>query len=137
MSDRRSCVGCIGMGACRAVALAAEPAGRSAVTGTPRRESHSGGGGATREGTLNKEMTMPDFAAEILVLDPVNVPRVTAALAAEGVTYVVDPDATDDYPTVFGMAVGTADNDLDVGGYLQCIVWELGGDVVQWHFGPP
>jgi hypothetical protein len=80
---------------------------------------------------------MPAFAAEILVLDPVNVPRVTAALADVGVTYTVDPDATGDYPTTFGMAVGTADDDFDVGGWLQCIVSELGADTVQWRFGLP
>jgi hypothetical protein len=50
---------------------------------------------------------MQRFAAEVLFLDPVDVPAATAALAAVGCKYTIDLDAIDPCgPTVFGMVVG-------------------------------
>jgi hypothetical protein len=78
------------------------------------------------------------FAAEVLILDPADVPRVQAALAAAGCTYVIDTDATADWPTVFGMAIGTTElKQDDIGSWLSDIVWPVGGDVVEWAYGEP
>jgi len=75
------------------------------------------------------------FEAEILFLDPIDVPRATEALAALGCEYKVDPDAIDDYglPTVWGRVTGATELDeLALGDWLSGIVDPLGGDVVEW-----
>jgi hypothetical protein len=78
------------------------------------------------------------FAAEVLIRDPVDVPRVREALAAAGCTYAIDADANGDPPTVFGMAIGTTElKQDDIGSWLLDIVWPVGGDVVEWSYGEP
>jgi hypothetical protein len=76
------------------------------------------------------------FEAEILFLDPADVPRAIEALAAAGCEFEVDHDAFDECgPTVFGWATGTTELDEnDIGDWLLAIVDPLGGDVVQWGF---
>ena len=82
-------------------------------------------------------MTRP-FAAEILIRDPADVPRVRAALADVGCTYVIDADANGDPPTTFGLAIGASTLDQgDIGDWLLDIVWPIGGDVVEWSYGEP
>jgi hypothetical protein len=78
------------------------------------------------------------FAAEILIRDPVDVPRVRKALATVGCTYVIDVDANGDPPTTFGMAIGTTElKQDDIGPWLSGIVWPVGGDVIEWGYGEP
>jgi hypothetical protein len=86
----------------------------------------------------NRRGSMKRFAAEALFLNPNDVPVAAAALAAAGCKFEIDPDATSDPPTVFGMITGTSElAEEDIGGSLQGIVWPLGGDVVEWSYGPP
>jgi hypothetical protein len=81
---------------------------------------------------------MRPFAAEVLIRDPANVPRVREALAAVGCIYVIDADANGDPPTTFGMATGTTElKQNDIGSWLLGIVWPVGGDVVEWSYGEP
>jgi hypothetical protein len=77
------------------------------------------------------------FAAEVLFLDPNDVPDAIAALAAVGCAFKGDYDAIDDYgPTVFGMVTGTTKlHEHDIGGWLLRIVDPFGGDVVEWSYG--
>jgi hypothetical protein len=78
------------------------------------------------------------FAAEVLIRDPADVPRVRAVLAAVGCSYVIDTDANGDPPTVFGMVVGSTELEQDdIGGWLLDIVWSVGGDCIEWSFGEP
>jgi hypothetical protein len=78
------------------------------------------------------------FAAEVLIRDPADVPRVRAALADIGCTYVIDADANGDPPTTFGMVIGTTElKQDDIGPWLSGIVWPVGGDVVEWGYGEP
>jgi hypothetical protein len=74
------------------------------------------------------------FEAEVLFLDPADVPRATEVLARYGCKYKVDPDAIDPHgPTVFGWVTGITELDeLDVGDWVLQIVRPLGGDVVEW-----
>jgi hypothetical protein len=82
---------------------------------------------------------MKRFAAEVLFLDPADVPRATKALGAVNCEFEIDPDAIDEYgPTVFGTIVGTTELDEgDIGGWLLEIVDPFGGDVVAWGYGSP
>jgi hypothetical protein len=82
---------------------------------------------------------MKRFAAEVLFLDPNDVPRATAALIAVDCEYEVDHDAIDPYgPTVFGMVTGTTElGEVEVGHWVGDIVGPLGGDVVEWRYGEP
>jgi len=83
-------------------------------------------------------MPREQFKAEILFLDPADVPRATEALAAVNCNYEVDPNAIDDYPTVFGMVIGETALALDeLSDWLMRIVEPLGGDVVEWNYGEP
>jgi len=78
------------------------------------------------------------FAAEILVRDIADLPRVRAALAAVGCSYEIDTDANGDPPTVFGMVTGTTELKQDaIGDWLLDIVWPVGGNVVEWSYGEP
>jgi len=79
------------------------------------------------------------FAAEVLFLDPNDVPRARKALAAVGCEYAIDPDAHDPYSAaVFGMVTGTTElAELEIGGWVSGIVGPLGGDVVEWGYGEP
>jgi hypothetical protein len=81
-------------------------------------------------------MRLKRFSAEVLFLDPDDVPDAIAALAAAGCEFEHNPDAIDDYgPTVFGMVTGTTR--LDSAGlrdWLMGIVDPLNGDVVEWGF---
>jgi hypothetical protein len=81
-------------------------------------------------------MTWNRFEAEILFLDPNNVPRAVEALAAADCEFEIDHDAIDPCgPTVFGMVTGTTElGENDIGDWLLAIVDPLGGDVVQWGF---
>src|SRR5262245_7211977 len=76
------------------------------------------------------------FEAEILFLDPNDVPRGVEALAAAGCEFEINHDAIDEHgPTVFGWATGTtALSESEIGDWLLAIVDPLGGDVVQWGF---
>jgi hypothetical protein len=82
---------------------------------------------------------MKRFAAEVLFLDPNDVPRATAALAAAGCDYAIDYDAIDPCgPTVFGMVTGATElAEGDIGQWLTDIVDPFGGDVVEWGYGEP
>ena len=76
------------------------------------------------------------FEAEILFLNPNDVPPAVEALAAVGCEFEIDHDAIDPCgPTVFGMVTGTTElGENDIGDWLLAIVDPLGGDVVQWGF---
>jgi hypothetical protein len=78
--------------------------------------------------------TRNKFEAEILILDPANVPRATEALAAVGCEIEIDHDAIDDLgPTVFGKVAGTTELAEDaLVDWLLAIVDPFGGDVVEW-----
>jgi hypothetical protein len=82
---------------------------------------------------------MQRFAAEVLFLDPADVPCATEALAAANCEFAIDHDAIDEYgPTVFGMLTGTTELDLHpLGDWLLDLVRPLGGDVVEWAYGQP
>jgi hypothetical protein len=81
---------------------------------------------------------MPKFAAEVLFLDPADVAHATEALAAVGCDYTIDRDAIGDYPTVFGIVTGTTELKQDaIGDWLLDILGPLGGDTVEWGYGPP
>jgi hypothetical protein len=84
-------------------------------------------------------MTGKRFAAEVLFLNPSDIPRIVEALAAVNCELEIDRDAIDDCgPTVFGMVIGVTELDENkIGTWLGRILWPLGGDVVQWRFGPP
>jgi hypothetical protein len=78
------------------------------------------------------------FAAEVLFLNPDDVPAAAKALAAAGLDLKIDPDATDDWPTAFGFATGLTTLPLnDIGEFVLKIIWDLGGDVVEWNYGRP
>jgi hypothetical protein len=79
------------------------------------------------------------FAAEILFLNPDDVPDAIEALAAAGCEWEYEPEAIDDHsPAVFGMVTGTTELDqAAVGDWLRKIIDPLGGDVVQWRIGEP
>ena len=79
------------------------------------------------------------FAAEILFLNPDDVPAAIDALAAVDCEYEYDPDAIDDYSNaVFGMVTGTTKlSEGEIGSWLVCIIDRFGGDVVQWSYGEP
>jgi len=78
------------------------------------------------------------FEAEILFLDPNDVPRGIEALAAAGCEFEIDHDAIDEHgPTIFGWVRGwTKLDENDIADWLLAIVDPLGGDVVQWGFSP-
>lgn len=81
---------------------------------------------------------MKHFEAEVLFLNPDDVPHAQEALAAVGCKYTVDPAATADFPTVFGIVSGMSElAENDIGTWLMDIVWLLGGDVVEWRYGAP
>jgi hypothetical protein len=83
-------------------------------------------------------MEARQFAAEVLFLDPDDVPPAAEALRAAGCELSVIPDATDDWPTVFAWITGATSRTLDdIGEWLDGLVAPLGGDVVQWNYGPP
>jgi hypothetical protein len=76
------------------------------------------------------------FAAEVLFLDPAGVAPANAVLADVGCKYIVDDQATADWPTVFGFVVGNTELDEGaIAGWLQRIVGEFTGDVVEWKLG--
>jgi hypothetical protein len=82
---------------------------------------------------------MKRFAAEILFLNPADVPAAAAALATAGCKYETDPDARDsDSDAVFGMITGTTElPENEIGDWLSTIVDPLGGDVDEWRYGEP
>jgi hypothetical protein len=73
------------------------------------------------------------FEAEILILDPADVPDAVEALAAVGCEFAIDHDAIDPFgPTVFGKVTGTTElGDNAVFDWLQAIVEPLDGDVIE------
>jgi hypothetical protein len=79
------------------------------------------------------------FAAEVLFLNPNDVPRATEALAAVDCEFEINHQACDPYgPTMFGTLVGTTELDEDeLGNWLLDTVRPLGGDVVEWGYGEP
>jgi hypothetical protein len=82
------------------------------------------------------KMTRNHFEAEILFLDPDDVPRAVEALAAVGCKFEIDHDAVDPCgPTVFGWVTGTTElGENGLGDWLAAIVDPLGGDVDAWGF---
>jgi len=79
-------------------------------------------------------MTWNHFEAEILFLNPNDVPRAVEALAAVDCEFEIDHGAIEG-PTVFGWATGTTELDEDdIGAWLLAIIDPFGGDVVQWSF---
>jgi hypothetical protein len=91
-----------------------------------------------RDGILMETNMLNPFACEVLFLSPNDVARATEALAAVGCKYEIDPDANGDPPTVFGMVTGTTElAENAIGDWLLDILWPLGGDVVEWSYGPP
>src|SRR5262249_336859 len=74
--------------------------------------------------------------AEVLFLDPADVPNATEALEMFGFRYEVDPDVIDEHgPTVFGWLTGTTElSENELGDRLLDIVAPLGGDVVTWGY---
>jgi hypothetical protein len=88
----------------------------------------------------DKEQTMSTkpFAAEVLFLDPAEVPHAVAALASCGCNYVKDPDDRDEAgSTELGMVTGQTELPLNaIGPWLNDIIDRFGGDVVEWDYGP-
>jgi hypothetical protein len=82
---------------------------------------------------------MKPFAAEILFLDPDDVPGAKAVLAAVGCDLTIDPDAKDPYSdAAFGMVVGASElSENDLGDWLTTILRGHGADLVGWGFGEP
>jgi len=74
------------------------------------------------------------FEAEILFLDPNDVPHAVEAFAAINCEFKINHDAVDPCgPTVFGLLTGTTElNEDDLGDWLHKILGPLGGDVVEW-----
>lgn len=74
------------------------------------------------------------FEAEILFLNPNDVPPAVEALAAAGCEFKIDRDAVDPCgPTVFGSLTGTTELDEDdLGDWLLEILAPFGGDVAEW-----
>jgi hypothetical protein len=85
-----------------------------------------------------KEEPMKRFAAEVLFLNPDDVPRAVEALAAADCEFTYDPESIDPCgPTVFGMVTGTTELDEDAVGHWVAAIIRPGGDVVQWAYGEP
>lgn len=76
------------------------------------------------------------FAAEVVFLDPADLPRAIEALALFGLNYKIDHDAIDPGgPTVFGFVTGTTElAEADIGCRVMQIVEPLGGAVVEWSY---
>jgi hypothetical protein len=78
------------------------------------------------------------FAAETLIRNPDDVPRVRAALKGIDCSFHVDVGAVGDWPTVFGFIVGTSElPESNLGDWLINVVWPAGGDVIEWRYGEP
>jgi hypothetical protein len=94
---------------------------------------------ATHDANLGEDRMRRHFAAEVLFLDPADVPRARKALAAVNCEYTIDPDAHDPYSdAVFGMVTGTSSLEQGgIGDWLARIVGPHGGDVVEWGYGEP
>ena len=77
---------------------------------------------------------MRRFSAEILFLDPDDVPRAIEALVAVGCEFELNPDAIDECgPTVFGNVTGMTELDEDdIGQWVLNIIEPFNGDVVEW-----
>jgi hypothetical protein len=88
---------------------------------------------------LESAKPLKRFAAEVLVLNPDDVPDVVEALAAAGCEWEYEPEAIDDQgPAMFGMVTGnTKLDEADICHWLRKIIDPLGGDVVQWRIGGP
>jgi hypothetical protein len=82
---------------------------------------------------------MERFAAEVLCLNPNDVPRVAEALIAAGCDFEVHHDVIDDCgPTVYGHAAGETEHAEDeIADWLNDIIGPLGGDVDLCSYGPP
>ena len=81
------------------------------------------------------------FACEIVITDPGDVPPIIAALAKEGMTFEREPDAKDPYSdAIFGFALGASMLPVnEIGDMVLGIIDRLGhmgGDVVEWGYGP-
>jgi hypothetical protein len=81
-------------------------------------------------------MAWNHFEAEVLFLDPRDVPRAVEALTAVGCEFEIDHDAVDPCgPTVFGWVTGTTElGENELGDWLLAIVDPLDGDVVGCGF---
>jgi hypothetical protein len=76
------------------------------------------------------------FAAEVLFLNPDDVPRAVRVLAARGCAFKTDLEAIDECgPTVFGEVTGTTKlSEDELGDWLLDIVDRFGGDVAEWGY---
>jgi len=81
-------------------------------------------------------MSTHKFEAEVLLLDPANVPRLVHELTAVGCEFTIDHDAVDPCgPTVFGSVTGMTElNENEISDMLSGIVEPLGGDVLEWGY---
>jgi hypothetical protein len=77
------------------------------------------------------------FAAEVLFIDPGDVPRCTAAMQALGCDIELDPAASDPgRPTVYGWVIGrTAFSERGIADWLGSILDPLGGSVDICGYG--
>jgi len=83
-------------------------AGSASPIGSPDRPAAISWGCSNEREDHVSTMTWNHFEAEILFLNPADVPRAVEVLAAVGCEFEIDHDAIDDHgPTVFGWATGT------------------------------
>jgi hypothetical protein len=74
------------------------------------------------------------FEAEILFLNPDDVPQAVQVFALLGCHFEINHNAVDQCgPTVFGLLIGTTEFDEDeLGDWLHKLLTPLGADVVEW-----
>jgi hypothetical protein len=74
------------------------------------------------------------FEAEILFLEPDDVPHAVQVFTALGCHFEIHRDAVDPCgPTVFGLLTGTTELDEDdLGDWLREILTPLGADLYEW-----
>lgn|SRR5262249_30845679 len=79
-------------------------------------------------------MSVEKFEAEVLFLDPTNVPLAVKALADVDCKFEINLDAVDEHgPTVFGTVTGMTElSEDDVGWWLCRVITPFSGDVVTW-----
>jgi hypothetical protein len=81
-------------------------------------------------------MMATQFEAEILFLDPADVPDAAQVLAALGWNLQVNHEAIDACgPTVFCWVTGPSElSENDLGTQLREILDPLGGDLIEWGY---
>jgi len=78
------------------------------------------------------------FEAEVLFLNPDDVPRAVEALAAHDLEFKINPDAIDECgPTVFGTVTGPTElSEDDIAHWVCKIIEQFSGDVIEWSYIP-